>query len=203
MSYVVPSPLVAEAGEVARFLLRHEPRRLAHVEAAARRAAAAARVLSTQVDGECAVAAARLHDIGYSADIRRTGFHPLDGALHLSRTGWPDDVVRLVAHHSESAMVAEFHGVGHHLALIPPVPGLAADVVTYADLTAGFDGAGATLRTRVADMRRRHAGNGVVPDDVRDARYEALLAAARRVRDAMEAELARPAPDPAPATGGP
>jgi len=189
MTYVVPSPLVAEAGDVARFLLRHDPRRLAHVEAAARRAAAAARILSLRIDGEAVVAAARLHDIGYSPDIRRTGFHPLDGALHLSRTGWPDDVVRLVAHHSEAIRVAAFHGAGDHLALIAPVGGLAADVVTYADLTAGFDGAGATMRTRVADMRRRHSGSGPVPDDVREARYAALLDAARRVRDAMVDQL--------------
>ena len=31
--------------------------------------------------------AAVLHDVGYAPDVAITGFHPLDGARHLSRSG--------------------------------------------------------------------------------------------------------------------
>lgn len=185
MSYLVASPLVTEASSVARFLLREMPQRLAHVEAAGRQAVAVARRLPGELDGEAVIAAALLHDIGYSRDIRRTGFHPLDGALFLAATDWPDTVVRLVAHHSHAAVVAPYHGVGHHLAVIAPVDGFAADVVTYADLTAGRKGKGSTPEDRVAEMAVRHAKRTHIPVEVREQRYALLLASATRVREAL------------------
>ena len=185
MSYVVASPLVTEASSVARFLLRDLPDRLVHSEAAARQAAAVARQLPRELDGEAVIAAALLHDIGYCAHIRRTGFHPLDGALFLAATDWPDTVVRLVAHHSHAAVVAPYHGVAHHLAVIAPVSGFAADVLTYADLTAGRRGRGSTPEDRVAEMAVRHAERRHIPIEVREERYALLLASANRVREAL------------------
>ncbi len=185
VSYLVASPLVTEASSVARFLLRGMPQRLAHVEAAGRQAVEVARRLPGELDGEAVIAAALLHDIGYSSDIRRTGFHPLDGALFLAETDWPDTVVRLVAHHSHAAVVAPYHGVDHHLALIAPVEGFAADVLTYADLTAGRKGKGSTPEDRVAEMAQRHAKRKDVPIEVREERYALLLGSSARVRDAL------------------
>ena len=52
------------------------------------------------------MAAAWLHDIGYAPGLQQTGFHPIDGALHLRSAGWPDAMCDLVAHHSGSRFVA-------------------------------------------------------------------------------------------------
>ena len=52
--------------------------------------AAAARAVVDVVsatDADLLVAAAWLHDIGYSPAIADTGFHPLDGARHLRSLG--------------------------------------------------------------------------------------------------------------------
>jgi len=46
------------------------------------------------------VYAAWLHDIGYSPEVSRTGFHPLDGARYLLSVGASADLVGAVAHHS-------------------------------------------------------------------------------------------------------
>lgn len=42
--------------------------------------------------------AAILHDIGYSPDIVRSGFHALDGAVFLRARGVDAEIVSLVAH---------------------------------------------------------------------------------------------------------
>ena len=52
------------------------------------------------------VAAAWLHDIGYTDTLRVTGSHPVDGGLHLRRAGWPPLVCGLVAHHLGARFVA-------------------------------------------------------------------------------------------------
>lgn len=181
MSFVLDSPLVAEAAALAKTLLADRPRRLRHCKAAGRQAAAVARRIPEQLDGEAITAAALLHDIGYVESLARTGFHPLDGALYLAAHDWPDSVVRLVAHHSHARLVAPYHGVGAHLELVQPVGGLADDVLAYADLTAGLDGRGSTVADRIADMRVRHARRTHIPDEVREERYARLLASAARV----------------------
>lgn len=185
MSYVLRSPLVAEAAALTKSLLADHPRRLRHCKAAGRQAASVARRVPDGLDGEAVTAAALLHDIGYVRSIARTGFHPLDGALYLAAHDWPEQVVRLVAHHSHASLVAPYHGVQAHLALIAPLDDLAADVLTYADLTAGLDGRGSTVADRLADMRVRHASRKHVPLEVRERRYGLLLASAQRVEAAV------------------
>jgi HD superfamily phosphodiesterase len=72
------------------------PRRWRHVRSVARRARWVAKQLALSDDLE----AAWLHDIGYAPDLVETGFHPLDGARYLRRTGLDGQVVSLVAYHS-------------------------------------------------------------------------------------------------------
>ena len=83
------TPQVVDASEdLARYLLREDPERLRHSEAVAEQA----KLLTAAVEPHEApllVAAAWLHDIGYTPELRTTGFHPLDGGLYLRRTGWP------------------------------------------------------------------------------------------------------------------
>ena len=79
---------MASAADLTRSILYFNPDRLAHSQAAARHA----ELLALAVDQESAplsVAAAWLHDIGYAPGIRDTGYHPIDGARHLQRLGWP------------------------------------------------------------------------------------------------------------------
>lgn len=173
---------VDEAARTAHRLLRELPERLAHSAEAARRAGQIAAGLEGLVDADLLVAAAWLHDVGYAEPCRATGFHPLDGALHLAREGWDEDVVRLVAHHSHADLLAPYHGLTAHLAVISERPGLEADALTLADLTAGVDGRGTTIEARLAEMRVRHEHDVLVPQRVRERRYAALLDTGARLR---------------------
>lgn len=127
------------------------------------------------------VAAAWLHDIGYATSAQRTGFHPLDGALFLMADHWPERIVRLVAHHSLAALEAPFYGVGHHLSVIEVVSGVDADILTTADLLAGPGSPPPSADARIQALRISDAAAGLVPEDVREARYAGLLAARDRI----------------------
>ena len=127
------------------------------------------------------VAAAWLHDIGYATPAQRTGFHPLDGALFLMADHWPERIVRLVAHHSLAALEAPFYGVGHHLSVIEVVSGVDAEILTTADLLAGPGNPAPSADARIQALRISDAATGLVPEDVREARYAGLLAARDRI----------------------
>ncbi len=107
-------------------------------------------------DRDLLVAAAWLHDIGYGARVRDTGFHPLDGARFLQANGWPDRVCALVAYHSGARYVAEVLGLAAELAAFPDEGGALADALTWADQTTGPEGQALTVGARIADMLRRH-----------------------------------------------
>ena len=169
-------PLVQRARESASKTLSADRNRLAHSAAAARVAAQAAGALARQ-EAEIIVAAAWLHDIGYAPTLRKTGYHPVDGALALMREAWPDRVVRLVAHHGLAALEAPFYSVAHHLGVIDPVPGLAAELLIYADMTSGTRGEPVSPLERAEHMRRNDR-KGPVPEEVRESRYASLVSIA-------------------------
>ncbi|MEY3734311.1 MAG: hypothetical protein RL347_1670 [Actinomycetota bacterium] len=151
----------------------------------ATRAAQQAAALAQRIPGSNpadVTAAAWLHDIGYASTIRRTGFHPLDGALFLIKEQWPERIVRLVAHHSLAALEAPFYGVGHHMNVIEPVVGLDADIVVAADLAAGAGTPAPSVRERLEALRLADEEADLVPPDVRQERYDGLIAAYERVR---------------------
>lgn len=81
------------------------------------------------------VAAAWLHAVGESADIRRTGFVPVDGAVHLLAEGWPTPVVNLVAHQTQARIIAPHFGVTEQLALFERIQGWPSDILDYAIIT--------------------------------------------------------------------
>jgi putative nucleotidyltransferase with HDIG domain len=106
--------LIDAASELVARVLEENPERLHHSAAvAARSRELAITVALSEVD--TLVAAAWLHDIGYSSRTRETGFHPLDGAQYLRRGGWPEGVCALVAHHSGSRFVARVLGLDDRL----------------------------------------------------------------------------------------
>jgi predicted hydrolase (HD superfamily) len=126
--------------------------------------AATAETWAERVGGGAAcVASAWLHDIGYSASLADTGFHPLDGARHLRRQGWPEDIVCLVAHHSCADVEADARGLGDVLrAEFPDTPSIGRDILWAADATTGPSGACVTVEERVAEVLTRYGPDHLV-----------------------------------------
>ena len=172
--------LVTRARAVAADVLRDDAALLQHSARSAAQAAELARRIPHSRGSEV-VAAAWLHDIGYSPSLRRTGFHPLDGALYLIGQGWPDRVVRLVAHHSCASLEAPFFGVGHHLRVIEAVSGRDADILISADLASGPGDPAPPIEARIEAMRQADRESGLVPSEVCEERYSALREAHLRV----------------------
>ena len=173
-------PTRDEAQAIARELLGDQGTRLAHVHTAG---AMAAR-LGLLFDAEQAallVAAATLHDIGYSPRIAWSGFHPLDGALHLRALGLPERLCSLVAHHSEAGMLAVQQGVLDLDVQFSRERSLLADALVYADMHAAPDGRVIRAEHRLADIARRR------PDPVEAVRAQRLRAAMARVGAALAA----------------
>jgi hypothetical protein len=183
------------AQQIARNLLAELlPRRWAHVQGVAATAMSLTAVLGDTT--ELVVAAAWLHDIGYSPTIASTGFHPLDGARYLRMTRQASDMVcRLVAHHSCAISEAGIRGLGATLSseFRPPPTGL-GDALTYCDMTTGPDGQRMTVEDRIADIRRRYDPQDPVSRAI-DCSEPRLTAAV----DSVTRKLARSAPTERPA----
>jgi hypothetical protein len=169
---------VESAAEQARLLLAEPlPRRWRHVRSVGRRAAWAASKLSLSDD---LVAAAWLHDVGYAPGLADTGFHPLDGARFLRRSGVAESVVRLVAHHSCAHIEADVRGLGDLLAseFSPGDPEL-GDVLLYCDMTTGPSGDDVRPADRLVEIRGRYGPDHEVTKFVALAASEILSSAAR------------------------
>jgi anti-anti-sigma regulatory factor len=166
--------LVRDARRLAQTLLAGLPERWRHTAGVAARADEVA--LPGEADAAALVAAAWLHDIGYADRVQETGFHPLDGALHLRALGWPDRVACLVAHHSEAMCIAEVRGLAGRLAEFPREDSAVADALTYADQTVGPNGLVMEFDERLADMLRRHGPDS--PNARANPRRAPLLRAA-------------------------
>jgi hypothetical protein len=181
-----PAPIIREAETLARRLLSDDSDRLAHCRYAAELAALAVDALGLQ-DAESIVAAAWLHDIGHASGLARTGFHPLDGALHLASEGWPHATVLLVAHHSHAAVLAPYFGVESQMAVLDHVPGEADDILAFADVRSGPTGMGTMYDQEFDQTRASRARSPLVPDDVWVARYGLLRATANRIAGVLNA----------------
>ena len=176
---IMNSPQVMRARVAAESRLVVLPGRLTHV----RGVAAAADGLRAQFDaasGDCLVAAAWLHDIGYAPSVRSTGFHPVDGAAFARREGFDELVVSLVAFHSGAPAEARERGINGLSAFSAP-PQRLLDALTFCDLTTGPDGTAVSPRDRLHEVLRRYGPDDPVHRAVDSARGE-LLAAVDRVR---------------------
>jgi putative nucleotidyltransferase with HDIG domain len=173
------SELVNRAERLAGSMLATEPERQRHSACVAARAEFLA-VAVEPVAVPVLLAAAWLHDVGYAAAARVTGFHPLDGARWLRAEGWDEVVCGLVAHHCGSRFVAAARGLTDELAAFPYVEDPVADALTVADQTIGPDGAPMTIDDRMRDMLARH-GPGSANAQAHRAREPYLRAAATRV----------------------
>lgn len=148
-------PGVRAAQALSRRMLAANPERLRHTSAVAARAVSLAEAVD-EVDVNLLVAAAWVHDIGYSQTLRQTGFHPLDGARFLASLDWDPRLCGLVAHHSGSRFVAAAGGLGPALGEFVYVQDAVSDALTIADQTVGPNGRRLTLDERMRDMLERH-----------------------------------------------
>jgi putative nucleotidyltransferase with HDIG domain len=188
MSLFDPNHLVERAERLSRSLLLDLPERLAHSLAVARRATELAPTVPTE-QRPLLVAAAWLHDIGYTPTVQATGFHPLDGARHLTRSGWPEEVACLVAHHSGARFVAAVKGLDEAMRAYTFQDNALSDALTYADQTIGPGGQEFTMSDRVTDMLRRHGADS--PNARAHARREPyLLAVEGRMRERIARQRA-------------
>lgn len=130
------------------------------------------------------IAAAWLHDIGYSPASRETGFHPLDGALYLRSQGWDDRLVALVGHHSGARFLPVERVFEAMMTELDFEDGPVSDALTYADQTVGPHGRRMTVPYRIAEATARHgvdSSNGRARFD----RVPYLLAVADRVEQRL------------------
>jgi hypothetical protein len=165
------------------------PERWRHVGAVADSAERTGSALS--LDTDVLVAAAWLHDIGYSPALIDTGFHPLDGARYLRDLGWDTGVVQLVAHHSGAVLEAEERGLREQLLTeFPFEPSPAMDALWYCDMTTGPDGHTVSVEDRLAEIRARYGPSDVVTRFVERAEPE-LVAAVRRVEEQIATAQSR------------
>lgn len=169
------------ARDVVCEVLTDLPCRLAHSLTTGEQAAWVARGLPAE-DADVLVIAAYLHDVGYAPALRRTDFHPLDGATFLLELGAPVRVACLVAHHSEAWLVADAHGLQAEMARFPNERSAVTDALTYADMTAGPCGALMRVADRLADIEQRHGDEPSHLRRARRAREPYLRASVDRVR---------------------
>lgn len=155
------------------------PRRWAHSLGVARRTRELEPILGT--DAELMVAAAVLHDVGYSPSIATTGFHPFDGARFLrERENAGERVIRLVAHHSCALLEAEKRGLRDALEREFAVerPEL-VDALIFCDMTTTPDGERTQPASRLAEISKRYGPGGIVTQFIHSAGPEIHAASAR------------------------
>lgn len=156
-----------------------QERRWLHVQAvagAAERMAAALGLNPTRL-----VAAAWLHDIGYSPSLAVAGFHPLDAARFLESAGVDDDLVALVAHHSGAVFEAVERGLGAELTCYLDHVDAVRDALWACDMTTGPVGEPVTLNQRLKEIHRRYGPDHFVSRAITSATPE-LEAAVERTR---------------------
>jgi len=105
---------------------------------------------------------ALLHDIGYAESIRKTGYHPLDGAIFLERAGEHPWVIEGVLRHSGADRKgASMPGIAEHYAVRPPQEDSAwlVRAVTLADWRSAGVGGRVSFGQRVQDIVTRHPGD--------------------------------------------
>jgi predicted hydrolase (HD superfamily) len=149
--------LAAWAHDLAAQELRDLGSRWHHVQSVGRLAGEVGKAFGT--DRETLVAAALLHDIGYSPRLAITGFHPLDGARYV-RDVCDSDLAELVAHHSGARNEARLRGLSNALSsefMWHDTPLAAA--LTYCDLTTGPTGLRVRLHDRVSEIVQRYGAD--------------------------------------------
>ena len=174
--------MVHWSAECAERLLGDLPGRWLHVQGVAEVARRVGVTLPPH-DRDVLVAAAYLHDVGYAAVAKDTGFHSLDGARYLRQLGADERVASLVAHHSCASVEAEHRGLlDALLAEFPLERSAVSDALCYCDMTVGPTGVEIPVVERLADIQRRYGADHVVARAITHATVEVLAAVGRTQR---------------------
>jgi putative nucleotidyltransferase with HDIG domain len=175
-------------------------RRQQHVQAVAALAAAVGNAFNG--DRELLIAAALVHDIGYSPELATSGFHPLDGARCVRAAGH-ERLARLVAHHSGARYEARLRGI-RDMAVEFPFENSALDqALTYCDLTTSPCGERVSLEQRIAEIQHRYGYDHLVSRAIRMGRREFERARDETERRTAEAGVALTGPLVYPPSGSP
>jgi phosphoglycolate phosphatase len=158
-------------------------RRWQHVQAVAAKAERIAAALGP--DGPLLVAAAWLHDIGYSQALADSGFHPLDAADFLRSAGVDGPLVALIAHHTGASYEATERGLSRDLARYPDEVDAVRDALWACDLTTGPDGQPVTPTQRLTEITSRYGRDHLVTRAITAARPD-LDAAVERTRHRLD-----------------
>jgi HD superfamily phosphodiesterase len=169
--------LVHWASECATSLLEPLGNRWLHVQGVVEKARIVGKTLNEE-ENMLLVAAAYLHDIGYAPSLKKTGFHPLDGAYYLHSLGY-DRLASLVAHHSGACFEARLRGYGEELDAFSREHSATADALAYCDLTTGPTGCSVSFKQRLADVFERYGESDIVSRSLRQGRPYLSLAVAR------------------------
>lgn len=164
------------------------PRRWAHSQGVAARAAEIGRLL--REDADLLISAAILHDVGYAPRLAMTGFHPLDGARFLRDEHAADErLIRLVANHTFALLEAEERALGEELETEFPLldDPLLVDALVYCDMTTTPDGNRTTARERIAEVVGRYGPDSVVGRFIRRAAPE-IFCSVERIGAALVAQ---------------
>lgn len=165
--------MVTWAEETARAQLGGLPQRLQHVEGVARHAESIASAID---EPDLLIAAAWLHDIGYSSAIAETGFHPVDGAEYLRKQGAQERLCALVEHHSCACVEGRRRGIVLKSAdERTPL----RDALWWADMTTTPTGEPTDVRSRIAEVLDRYGPEHVVAASVAESMPD-LIAAVER-----------------------
>jgi hypothetical protein len=170
------------------------PRRWAHTQHVVRKARTLAPILGE--DAELLVAAAAVHDIGFSPDLgvapvepagaipgAAPGFPLFDAARYLAGAGAPDRLVCLVANHACGPIEGDLRGYPQ-MHDYPDEGGLVRDGLWFSCLTIGPDGQDISFDDRVVEWLQRYSDDPVM--GIFTERALPLLAAAvERVNTAM------------------
>jgi hypothetical protein len=132
-------------------------------------------------DADLLEASAVLHDIGYSPDLVKTGFHPLDGARYLRDVAGADTrIVRLVAHHSCAWLEADARGLRDELeSEFPREDQGLADALCFCDMNTTPDGTPTNPVDRVNEIVGRYGPDSLIGTFIRRAEPEILGCCAR------------------------
>ncbi len=172
--------LVEWAAEQATTLLSPLGNRWLHVQGVAEKARHVSKAFDER-DGTYLIAAAYLHDIGYAPSLKRTGFHPIDGACYL-RSHKKNCLACLVAHHSEAQFEAHLRGFLADLDTFPRHCSSITDALTYCDITTNPIGLDVTFQERIADIYSRYGETDIVSQAIHQALPSLSLAVERTQR---------------------
>ncbi len=173
----VDADLIEWAASCAESLLASSGNRWLHVQGVVEKVRWVSEMFDTE-NRTCLIAAAYMHDIGYASSLKKTGFHPLDGAYYLRSSGY-DRLASLVAYHSGAYFKAQLRGYEKALSEFTYEHSAVADALTYCDMTTNAVGVPTLLGERISDIFCRYGETDIVAQALRRSLPSISLAVER------------------------